>query len=222
MPLLSERDRDRVQEILANVEGPVTVHYFTQEFECESCKLEHELLEELKGLTPQLTVKVVEFKEGEGEAKRLGVDKIPAVVLEGPKPFGVRYFGVPSGYEFSAFLEDLIDASRGRSQVSADTQAWLASLTKPVHIQVFVTPTCPYCPQAVRMAHKLAFLSDKVTADMVSANEFPHLALKYRVMGVPKIVVNEGEVEFEGGLPEDAFVEQLKRIGTDTGPSMYT
>ncbi len=222
MPLLSERDRSRVKEILAKIQDPVTLHYFTQDFECESCKVTHELLEELRGLSPKLNVKVTEFKEGEGEAKRLGVDKIPALVLEGPKLFGVRYFGVPSGYEFTAFLEDLIDASRGTADVSADTKAWLASLNKPVHIQVFVTPTCPYCPRAVRMAHKLAFLSDKVTADMVSANEFPHLAMKYRVMGVPKIVVNEGEVEFEGGLPEEAFVEQLRRVGADTGPSMYT
>ncbi len=222
MPLLSERDRSRVKEILAKIQGPVTLHYFTQDFECESCQVAHELLEELRTLSPKLAVEVTEFKEGEGEAQRLGVDKIPALVLEGPKLFGVRYFGVPSGYEFTAFLEDLIDASRGTADVSADTKAWLASLKKPVHIQVFVTPTSPYCPRAVRMAHKLAFLSDKVTADMVSANEFPHLAVKYRVMGVPKIVVNEGEVEFEGGLPEEAFVEQLRRLGADTGPSMYT
>lgn len=222
MPLLSERDRSRVKEILAKVDGPVTLHYFTQEFECESCRVTHELLEELRTLTPKLNVKVYEFKEEEGEAKRLGVDKIPALVFEGPRVYGVRYFGVPSGYEFSAFLEDLIDASRGTADVSAETQTWLASLKKPLHIQVFVTSTCPYCPRAVRMAHKLAFLSDKVTADMVSANEFPQLSIKYRVMAVPKVVVNEGEVEFEGGLPEAAFVEQLRRIGADTGPSMYT
>ncbi len=222
MALLSERDRERVKEILAKVDGPVTLHYFTQEFECDACKVTHELLDELRALTPKLNVKVYEFQEGEGEAKRLGVDKIPALVLEGPKLYRVRYFGVPSGYEFSAFLEDIIDASRGVVQVSEDTKAWLASLKKPVHIQVFVTPTCPFCPRAVRMAHKLAFLSDLVTADMVSANEFPHLSMKYRVMAVPKIVVNEGEVEFEGGLPEAAFVEQLRRLGADTGPSMYT
>ena len=222
MALLSDRDRARVKEILGKMETPVTLHYFTQEFECDSCKVTHELLAELRTLTPKLNVVVYEFKEGEGEAKRLGVDKIPAIVVEGSKAFHVRYFGVPSGYEFSAFLEDLIDASRTTVDVSADTKAWLASLRKPVHIQVFVTPTCPYCPRAVRMAHKLAFLSDLVTADMVSANEFPHLAMKYRVMGVPKIIVNEGEVEFEGGLPEPAFVEQLRRLGADTGPSMYT
>ena len=222
MALLSDRDRERVKEILAKMSGPVTLHYFTQEFECDSCKVTHDLLEELRSLTPKLTVKVYEFTEGEGEAKRLGVDKIPAIVLEGRRVFKVRYFGVPSGYEFSAFLEDLVDASRETVEVSEDTKGWLASLKKPVHIQVFVTPTCPFCPRAVRMAHKLAFLSDQVTADMVSANEFPHLAIKYRVMGVPKIVVNEGEVEFEGGLPEAAFMEHLRRIGMDTGPSMYT
>ena len=222
MALLSDRDRGRVKEILDKLEGPVTVHIFTQDFECEACKVSHELLDELRALNPKLTVKAYEFKEDDADAKRLGVDKIPALVLEGPKPYALRYFGVPSGYEFSSLLEDLIDVSRGTADVSSDTRSWLASLAKPVHIQVFVTPTCPYCPRAVRMAHMLAILSDRVRADMVSANEFPHLAMKYRVMGVPKIVVNEGEVEFEGGLPEAAFIEQLRRLGADTGPSMYT
>lgn len=81
----------------------------------------------------------------------------------------------------------------------------------PIHIQVFVTPTCPYCPSAVRMAHKMALYSDKITADMVSALEFPYLADKYEVYGVPKTVVNDGEVMFEGALPEREFVAHVLR-----------
>jgi hypothetical protein len=58
------------------------------------------------------------------------------------------------------------------------------------------------------LAHKLALESDAIRGDMVEAIEFPQLATKYAVMGVPKTVINE-EIEFEGALPEDLFVSQL-------------
>jgi len=81
-------------------------------------------------------------------------------------------------------------------------------LFRSVHIQVFVTLTCPHCPVAAAMAHKFAVENELIRADVVDANEFPQLALKYGVMGVPKIVVNE-KVEFVGAVPENMFLEQV-------------
>lgn len=211
MPLLTEQNKKQVQKILEGLVNPVTIHYFTQEFECEPCQITHELLKEVTALSNKLTLKIYEFKNEQEIAKRFGIDKIPAIVLEGQKVYGIRFFGVPAGYEFGAFLEDLVDVSRGTTQLSAETQTLLNTLLKPLHIQVFVTPTCPYCPAAVRMAHKMALYSDKITADMVSALEFPYLADKYEVYGVPKTVVNDGVVMFEGALPEREFVARVLR-----------
>ncbi|MDW8031618.1 MAG: thioredoxin family protein [Candidatus Bipolaricaulota bacterium] len=211
MPLLTEQNKKQVQKVLEELVHPVTIHYFTQEFECEPCQIAHELLKEVTALSNKLTLKVYEFKNEQEIAQRFGVDKIPAIVLEGQKAYGIRFFGVPAGYEFGAFLEDLVDVSRGVTQLSAETQTLLNTLLKPIHIQVFVTPTCPYCPAAVRMAHKMALYSDKIKADMVSALEFPYLADKYEVYGVPKTVVNDGVVMFEGALPEREFVARVLR-----------
>ena len=61
---------------------------------------------------------------------------------------------------------------------------------------------------AARLAHKMALESPRVTADVIEATEFPHLVQRYRVRAVPKIVINEG-VEFEGALPEAAFLRQV-------------
>ena len=80
-----------------------------------------------------------------------------------------------------------------------------------VHIQVFITLTCPYCPGAVEMAHKLAVESELITADMVESAEFPHLTHKYDVMAVPKVVVNE-DIQFEGALPEGEFVGNVMKV----------
>ena len=98
--------------------------------------------------------------------------------------------------------------STGNHQLAPDTVEAVSRLEKPVHLQVFVTPTCPYCPRSVILAHKLAFVSDQVRGDMVEAMEFPHLAQKYGVMGVPRSVINE-EHAVEGALPEAAFVKQV-------------
>jgi len=209
--LLTDQNKKQVQKVLEQLSQPVTLHYFTQEFECEPCQITHELLREVTALSDKLALKVYEFKNEHETAQRFGVDKIPAIVLEGQRVYGIRFFGVPAGYEFGAFLEDLVDVSRGTTQLSLESQSLLNTLLKPIHIQVFVTPTCPYCPSAVRMAHKMALYSDKITADMVSALEFPYLADKYEVYGVPKTVVNDGEVMFEGALPEREFVAHVLR-----------
>ncbi|HVG97527.1 MAG TPA: thioredoxin family protein [Chloroflexota bacterium] len=144
----------------------------------------------------------------------------------GPAPTGgeVRFFGLPSGYEFATILEDIADVSRRRTRLSDATRARLAGLTEPLHVQVFVTPTCPHCPSVARLAHQLAMESPAVTADVIEANEFPALSAEFAVQAVPKTVVSGagGTVEFLGALPEARFVEEVWRAvpaGGGEGPA---
>ncbi len=78
-------------------------------------------------------------------------------------------------------------------------------IDRPMHIQVFVTPTCPYCPRAVRLTHQFAMKSDLIRADMIESTEFPQLANRYEVMAVPKVVIND-TIFSEGALPEPHFL----------------
>ena len=100
--------------------------------------------------------------------------------------------------------------SRGTTTLTTESRTKLATLTKPVHIQVFVTPTCPYCPKVASLAHQAAVENANVTADIIEISEFPNLATQYRVRGVPKIVMN-GVVELVGAQPEAVFVEAMHR-----------
>ncbi|MGD8806786.1 MAG: thioredoxin family protein, partial [Chloroflexota bacterium] len=140
------------------------------------------------------------------------VDKIPAtIVMRGgqqPKDYGIRYYGIPSGYEFSSLIEDIKLVAAGESGLSSQTKDWAAKIEEPVHLQVFVTPTCPYCPQAVILAHRLAMESELIHADMVEATEFPDLSMKYQVMGVPRTVINE-TTYVEGATPELTLLARL-------------
>ena len=122
--------------------------------------------------------------------------------------YGIRFYGIPSGYEFSTLIQDIVMLSRGDSGLSEQTKAQLDMLEDSVHLQVFVTPTCPYCPQAVHLAHQMAMASKKVKADMVEATEFPHLSNKYSVMGVPRTVINEN-THVEGAMPEPMILQKV-------------
>ena len=208
MGLLKKRDKKAVEKQFTKLQDPVKLVYFTQEMECQFCSQTRELLEEVAELSDKLSVEIYDFVNDKEKALHYNIDKIPAVVVEGEKDYGIRYFGIPSGYEFATLLESIIDVSTGESGLSEKTKTLVQTINTPIHIQVFVTPTCPYCPGAVSLAHKLALESDAIRGDMVEAIEFPQLSARYGVMGVPKVVINE-DIEFEGALPEEQFVSHL-------------
>ena len=217
MPLLKKEDRKQLIEHFQSLKTPVKLVIFTQEIECQYCTETRMIAEELAALSDKISLEVYDFMKDKEIVETFNIDKIPAtVVMRGgdkPRDYGIRYFGIPSGYEFSSLIEDIMMVSSGESGLSAATKEILTKLEKPVHLQVFVTPTCPYCPQAVLLAHQLAFESDLVRADMVEAIEFPHLSMKYQVQGVPRTVINE-TVHQEGAAPEAMLVAKLKEAVT--------
>ena len=213
MALLKEEDRNHLIEQFKSLESPVKIVVFTQKMECQYCQETRMIGEELAALSDKISLEVYDFEKDKEIAETYNIDKIPATVImtggDQPKDYGIRYFGIPSGYEFSSLIEDIMMISSGDSGLSAATKEMLANLEEPLHLQVFVTPTCPYCPPAVLLAHQLAFESDKVQADMVEAIEFPHLSTKYQVQGVPRTVINE-TVHQEGAAPEAMLLAKLK------------
>ena len=205
MALLSEEDRKYLQGEFGKMTEQVKLILFSKEDGCASCADTLQLLEETANLSDKIDVVTYDLTRDKEIAATYGVDRSPTVVVQGEEDLGIRFYGIPSGYEFSSLIEDIIDLGTGSTSLAPATKDALAHLTEPVHIQVFVTPSCPYCPKAVRMAHMMAMESDKVTADMVMANEFPQLSNTYNVMAVPKVIINE-DTSFEGAIPEDDYV----------------
>jgi glutaredoxin-like protein len=212
--LISEKDAEYIRkEFETNLDSSVKMVMFTQAMECQFCAETRQIVEEIAALSDRITPEIYDFVEDKAAADQYGIDKIPAIAIlrveDGTdRDFGIRFYGIPSGYEFTSIIEDLIDVSKGESGLQPKTKEAVAEFTEPVHFQVFVTPTCPYCPQAVRLAHKFAIESDLIRADMVEAIEFPHLSNKYHVHGVPRTVINE-TVHQEGAAPEPLMLEKL-------------
>jgi glutaredoxin-like protein len=141
MALLNEQIRKEVKSMLGDVSNPVTFKVFTQEFECQYCNETRELVEEVAALSDKLSVEVYDFVNDKALADGLGIDKIPAVAIVGAKDYGIRLYGIPAGYEFGSLIEDIKLVSGGDSGLSPETRKMVAGLTKPVRIQVFITPT---------------------------------------------------------------------------------
>jgi len=186
----------------------VKIVMFTQELECRFCSDTRQLVQDLATLNDKITAEIYDFVADGAKAEEYGIDKIPGLAIIGKKDYGVRIYGIPYGYELQTLIEAIINVSRGKTDLSDNTKSILKEVKSPVHIQVFVTLTCPHCPVAAAVAHKLAIESDLVKADVIETSEFPDLAMKYNVIGVPKIVINE-KIEFVGAFNEDLFAEHV-------------
>ncbi|GBD08014.1 Alkyl hydroperoxide reductase subunit F [Candidatus Thermoflexus japonica] len=211
MALLDAHTREEVRRLLMDLKNPVRLLVFIQHIDCVYCRETRQLIEEVASLSDQITVEVYNRITDREVAERYGIDKAPAVVIEGDQDYGIRYFGIPSGYEFGSLIEDIRMVGARDSGLSPSSRKRLAQIQTPVHIQVFVTPTCPYCPRMVRLAHQAAMESPWIRADMVEAMEFPELADYYGVYGVPRTVINE-VIHIEGAVPEGYFINELMKV----------
>ena len=150
MPMIPERDQKAIREHLAqNLREAVTVDYFTQKAptlalpiqQCRFCQETGELLQEVAALSDRITLRTFDLVADATVAEKFGIQRIPAFVISGRSRGRVRYFGIPSGYEFSALIEDLVDVAQGNSHLGPAELAALQKLQRDVHLQVFSTPT---------------------------------------------------------------------------------
>jgi glutaredoxin-like protein len=210
MPILQDKDKEAIKKEFSILSGPVKLINFTQEMECQYCRETTSLVKEISGLSTKISAEVYNFITDKEATEKYKIDKIPATIFVNDEDRGLRFFGVPSGYEFVTLLETIKMLSTDNSGLSQGTKDFLKGLKKPVHLQVFVTPTCPYCPRAVNLAFKLAYESQLVTADAIEAIEFPYLATKYGVHGVPRTVINDS-LDVEGAVPEHVLLDAIKQ-----------
>jgi len=213
---LNEDTRREVKNILRGLKSKVYLKFFVPENleECLYCKEEEEILKIISELAPLGKIVVEKYPSSAPLVKEYSINMFPALLIHSEqKSYGIRYFGIPAGYEFGALIEDILDVSRGKVNVEEEVLDIIKQVDRPAQIKVFVTPTCPYCPLAARAAHKFAIINEDITGDVIEALEFPEEANRYSVLAVPKVIINDS-VEFEGALPEKLFaLAVLESIG---------
>ena len=208
MALLSESDRQAVRARLAGLTEQVTLLFFSQTFGApETVLIAKQVLDEIVTLSERVTLEEANLILDTDRAAQYGIHDIPAVVLlRNGEDTRMRFLGAPAGYEFMSLIEAVVLAGTKDSGLTPASRTAIAHLTEPVDIKVFVTPSCPHCPRAVTLAHRMAVENPNIQATCVEATEFMDLAQMYRVTGVPKTIVEGTPVEILGAVPEDAFV----------------
>ncbi|HEX5481980.1 MAG TPA: hypothetical protein VFZ08_05075 [Terriglobia bacterium] len=141
MSLLREDDISEIRERLGEMTGAVKLVHFTQELNLEYGREARELLQELTATTDKLTLEINNFLLDKEKAAEYGIDKVPATVVRNGKDFGIRFYGLPAGYEFSTLLDDILQVSKNDSGLTAETREKLSKVIQPLHLEVFVTPT---------------------------------------------------------------------------------
>lgn len=144
--ILDEGITKQVQEVFKDLDKPVEVLFFTSKDNCEYCEETQQLLEEVTSLSDKLSLTVKDLQEDAALAAEYRLDKAPAFAMlskdgNTSTDYGIRFFGIPAGHEFTSLINDLLLVSKGDSGLSPQTRAYLAGLTEPVTLQVFVTPT---------------------------------------------------------------------------------
>jgi len=217
MALLSEQDRQTLRTHLADIADPVTLLFFTQTIGGpETALITKQILDEIAGLSDRVSIEEVNFILEKDRAAALGITAVPAIaVLKRDVDTRIRFLGAPAGYEFMSLIEAIILAGGTDSGLSHESKRLIAEhVAEPLDIKVFVTPTCPHCPRAVTLAHRMAFEHPLIHATCIEATEFMDLSRQYRVTGVPKTVVN-GTIEILGAVPEETFVRTVLQQPTD-------
>ena len=213
MALISAADQERLRTDFAQMTRPVRLVFFTQALECETCLPTRQILDELPMLSARITIEEMNFVLEADKARQYGIDRVPAIVILSEvesgveRDSGIRFLGMPAGYEFVSLTRAIVLVGGGPSQLSAESRASVMAVDAPMTLQVFSTPTCPHCPRAINLAHEMAWANPNITSYAVEVTEYPDLARRYHVNGVPKTVIDD-TIEILGALPEDAFIEQ--------------
>jgi glutaredoxin-like protein len=207
----------QIQQVFDEIEQPVQVLLFTSNESCDYCNETKQLLEEVVALNHKIELSVHDIDQDPEMASRYSVTNAPGIVIaakdaQGVINLGIQFSGIPSGHEFSTLINDILMVSRRDSGLDAKTREYLQHLDKPLHLQVFVTPTCPYCPRAVLLAHQMAMENPKmIVAEGVEATEFPELANRFNVRGVPQTVINAGTGMVVGAVSEQNLLAQIRQ-----------
>ena len=219
--LIADKDKTQIKRAFRkDLTKDVKVRLFTQKpspvavpgRECRYCAQTQQLMEELTALSPKVHLETLDFYQETQAARDSGVARIPAILLGDNTSSRVKFYGIPMGYALATIVEDIKSISRGVSPLSMGTRKKLRQVNRPVHIQVFVTPSDTNCPSQARLAHALALDCPHITSDVVEVQEFPALAQTYGVRSVPLTVINE-HIRFAGVSTEAQMLEKVLQIG---------
>jgi thioredoxin len=215
IPLIDESSQEALKDkFQRELRDEVCLSVFIGPDNQEYCDFTVQLCEELNGLDSR--IKPTVYQNTDAKAADLGITRTPTVLIGWDQEHKVKYTGAPAGQEAGGFIEAISLISRHDSGLHEDSRAKLQNIDRDVSIQVYVTPTCAYCPRAVLLAHQIAIEAKGwVESECVEASENMDLAMQFNVSSVPQQVINGDMSSISIGVqPEAKFVNDVLRYGS--------
>ncbi len=171
------------------------------------CQTNREIVRLFRQLTDKITFR--EHYLDHDLAKRWNVDRSPTLLIN-PERYSIRWLGAPMGEEGRTFLETLILVGMGKSNLSDPSIKVIKKINSPRKVKVFVSATCPYCPQQAVNAVKAAVeMPELISLEIVDIQCRPDLADQYSAHSVPMTFADDVLIG-QGAQAEEVFVSSLK------------
>ncbi|MEQ8199263.1 MAG: thioredoxin family protein [Clostridiaceae bacterium] len=213
MKILNEDLQRQLKDIITGLRGDVTIALFTDK-DCSSYSETASYMEEVAALSDKIHLVKYDFRKDADKAAEYNVQMVPGIVLLDSKNNykGIRFAGIPAGYEIKSFIEAMVEVSGAANQLPEDLAKRIEAVKNPIDIKVFVTLTCPRCSGAVQEAYELALMNKNIETEMIEAEAFPDLVDLYKISSVPEIIINN-KYEILGNQPLETFVDTIEAIG---------
>ena len=221
-PSISPQQKNQLRRTFRkDLKAPIKLHLFTQRpspiavpgRDCPSCAQTEQLLEEIAGFSPRLTLEVHDYYGDQQTARDRSVARIPAILFGDESQPSAAFYGIPLGYQMAAIVETIRAMSRNVSGLNNDSRRKLRQLSRPVHLQVLVTPDDQHSAGVAHMAFAMTMEDSHISAEAVQLRDFPSMARSLGVQSVPTVLVNE-LYRLTGPIGEAALVDQVLLAGS--------
>lgn len=211
MGIISEEDKEYLrEEFEKTLERNVEILYFQEQDKVPEYSLQaKELLEEIASLNDKVALFIESCNDTE-KMKSEALALCPSIKIKSERRGFINFYGIPAGHEFISLVEAIKDMGSDNLSLPEDVIKRLKEIKEPIDIKVFISHSCPYCPGAVRNAHKFSLVNENIKGSMVDANHFRELSIKYGISSVPHIIVNDKD-GFTGNMPPNMFLDKVEK-----------
>ncbi len=209
-----EKGQRQLISLFENMPHEVPLVLFSNPFKNEAfSEAARQLIRAFRQITPKITLR--EFDLTHEQARKWGVEYAPTLLFD-PERYHVRWLGAPVGEEGRSFVEALRMMGYRETNLSAESLKIVERIQSPRHVKVFVSPSCPYCPQQAVNALKAAIARpEQIFVEIIDIQAVPELADKYEAQSVPQVFANEVLIA-QGAQPEELFMSSLEKMEQQT------
>ncbi len=199
MKLLTDKNRTEISFMIGDLKDKVRILAFYSDVSCPTCLDTMQYIEEICELNEKLDLNKYEKTKHTEIFQKYDISLVPALIVSNSesKISGIRFYGIPSGYEIHSFIHAIKMVSGIENSIESEIIERIKRLNKTFHIDVFITPTCSFCPQAVINGHILAYYNDNISCYMIESTSMLEYAKSFEISSVPVTLIN-GKTRING------------------------